>query len=65
MYKTISRLENENYLLKSDANYLKEETLELEKKEQMLVDNCVNELGILEGRGFEHILKLFLKYKYS
>lgn len=44
LYKTITRLENENYLLKNDANYLKEETLELERKEQMLVDNCVNEL---------------------
>jgi hypothetical protein len=46
LYKTITRLENENYLLKNDANYLKEETLELERKEQMLVDNCVNELGM-------------------
>lgn len=45
LHKTISKLENENLLLKSDADYLKQETWEIEKKEQMLVENCVSELS--------------------
>jgi predicted nuclease with TOPRIM domain len=45
LHKTISRLENENYLLKNDADNLKQETNEFEKKEQEFVENCVKELG--------------------
>ena len=44
LHKTISRLENENHLLKNNADYLKQETWDFEKKEQILVENCVKEL---------------------